>query len=105
MPLYEVDGLLWLVKDDVEAAIGEHFTRHGHWYTRNLGVWATRIAWMQQPTGDWRSARLLSLFGAQALAKKSAIHKAAAFVAWAEGVLSSPYAPSGLRVDLWQPPA
>ena len=97
LDLYRLDGLLWVTKDAVARALGGPVTRSGHWYTRNLTPWSTRIAWMPTSAGAWGSVRLLSLYGAQALARASTSPAAAAFVEWAEAHLTAADAPAGLR--------
>ncbi len=105
LPLLEVDGLYLLDRGDIEAVLGHKFTRHGHWYTRNFGAWATRVAWVQQPDQEWKSVRLLTLYAAQYMAKRLESPTAGRFVDWAEQQLTSDSAPRQIRVDLWTPPA
>jgi len=87
--LYELDGLLWLAKDQLEALLGCELPKHARYYSRHFSDWNMRIV----ITPDGRQDRVFTLDGAADLARKAATPQAVAFVAWVESIRTS--APPG----------
>lgn len=89
LTLYELDGLLWLAKAQLEALLGCELPKLAIYYTRNFCEWNMRPV----IAPDGRQDRVFTLDGAAELARKTRTPQARAFVAWVESVRTS--APPG----------
>lgn len=100
LDLYELDGLLWVRKDQIQSAIGvDAMPISAGYYERWHGMYETRVALLDppEPTVPW--ARFFTLYGAAALARRIKAPKAALFCAEVGRLAGSPHAPPGAFMD------
>lgn len=98
--LYELDGLLWLRRGQVEAVIGAALPITSGYYERWHGPYETRLALLSPALADDAgAARLFTLYGAATLAKRIKAPKAALFCAEVDRLAGSPHAPPGAFMD------